>query len=163
TGVVSLYVGTITTVLSRKWRRLRNGTQSAWSSFWSGRIGAKLVQIAGYKLRDRAVPANRPTEVAIAMNAEATFGSLPRAMREPRLDGSTARQDALVADLAERRDEAASRLAELVTALENVRLDLLRLRAGGGSVEGITRDIAAVRAFGDQADRLLAGGREVEE
>ena len=54
----------------------------------------------------------------------------------------------LVADLTERR---------------HMRLDLLRLRTGGGSVEGITSDIAAARAFGEEADRLLASGRDVED
>ena len=51
----------------------------------------------------------------------------------------------------------------MVTALENLRLDLLRLRAGAGSTDGITRDIAAAKALGDEADRLLAASREVDE
>ena len=50
-----------------------------------------------------------------------------------------------------------------MTALENLRLDLLRLHAGAGNAEGITRDIIAAAALGDEADRLLAGAEEVEE
>jgi hypothetical protein len=76
--------------------------------------------------------------------------------------GSSARQEALVADLGAQRNVADARLGELVSALENVRLDLLRLRSGGGTVEGITRDIEAARRVGEEADRLMAGASEVE-
>jgi serine/threonine-protein kinase len=197
----ALYVGVIAAMFSTKWRRLREGKQSLWSRFWSGKLGANLVRFASINLGNRAVPADRPTELAIAMSAEAMFGTLPRAMRDSLGDvpavlreiegharaararveeldaaiaeaqhgrganrsGSAERQESLLADLSERRNAAEARLAELVTALENVRLDLLRLRAGGGSVDGITRDIAAARAFGEEADRLLASGREVDD
>jgi hypothetical protein len=37
------------------------------------------------------------------------------------------------------------------------------LRAGGGSFDGITIDLAAAKEFGLEADRLLASGREVEQ
>ena len=196
-----LYVGAITTAFSNKWRRLRSGAGSMWSRLWSGKVGERLVRIASYRLGERAVPANRPTEMAIAMNAEALFGTLPTAVRKSlgdvpailrelegharvararideldaaiaeaqhgrgaHLSGSSARQESLIADLADRRSRAELRLAELVTALENVRLDLLRLRTGGGTVDGITRDLAAAREFGREADRLLASGREVED
>ncbi|MDB4912454.1 MAG: hypothetical protein JWM95_98 [Gemmatimonadetes bacterium] len=200
-GFAGLYLGIIATAISAKWRRLRRADSSVWLRFWSGKLGEKLVGLASMNLGQRAVPADRPTELAIAMSAEAMFGTLPRPVRDSLGDvpavlrelegharvartrvaeldaaiaeaqhgraagrtGSSERQDALVADLAARRTQAETRLSELVTALENVRLDLLRLRTGGGSVEGVTRDIAAARAFGEQADRLLAGGREVEE
>ena len=46
--------------------------------------------------------------------------------------------------------------------LETVRLDLLRLQVGVGSVEHITRELAAATAVGEEADRLEAGRREVE-
>jgi serine/threonine-protein kinase len=200
-AAVGLYIGGITTAFSSKWRRLRSGVGSMWAKVWSGKVGERLVRIASYKLGERAVPANRPTEMAIAMNAEAMFGTLPTAMRKSlgdvpailrelegharvararideldaaiaeaqhgrgaHLSGSSARQEALIADLADRRGRAEQRLAELVTALENVRLDLLRLRTGGGTVDGITRDLAAAREFGREADRQLASGREVED
>lgn len=195
---VSLYLGAITTAFSSKWRRLRQGTGSRWPRFWSGQIGHRLSRVAMFRLGDRAVPADRPTELAIAMNAEAMFASFPKEMRDslgdvpevlrgieaharvararleeldaaiaeaqvgPPRPGSEQRQQVLVADLTAARERAEERLAELVSVLENLRLDLLRLRAGGGSVESITLDIASAREFGEQADRLLAGGREVE-
>ncbi len=194
----SLYAGAIIGMFSSKWKRLRAGKGSIWSRFWSGPVGHQLARMAMFRLGDRSVPANRPTELAIAMNAEAMFESFPKALRDslgdvpevlrviegharvararieeldaaiaeaqsgPARPGSEQRQQALVADLVVAREAAELRLAELVSALENLRLDLLRLRAGGGSVDGITIDLAAAREFGEQADRLLAGGLEVE-
>jgi eukaryotic-like serine/threonine-protein kinase len=198
-GFVGLYVGLFSTAFSSRWRRLRLGTGSLWSKMWSGPVGKQLAQLASINLGDRAVLADRPTEMAIAMSAEAMFATFPKELREslgdvPKvlhdleaharairsriedLDASLAeaqrgptravatnRQDALVADLTAVREHAQARLEQIVTALENLRLDLLRLRAGGGSVEGITLDLATAREFGQEADRLLESGREVEQ
>jgi len=198
-ALVSLYLGLVTTAFSSRWRRLRRGTGSLWSKLWSGPVGTQLARVASINLGERAVLADRPTEMAIAMSAEAMFATFPKALREslgdvpqvlhglesharvirsrienldaslaeaqrgPGRTVSTERQDALVADLTAARERAQTRLEELVTALENLRLDLLRLRAGGGSVEGITLDLAAAREFGQEADRLLESGREVDQ
>jgi hypothetical protein len=198
-GFVGLYVGLFSTAFSSRWRRLRLGTGSLWSKMWSGPVGKQLAQLASINLGDRAVLADRPTEMAIAMSAEAMFATFPKELREslgdvPKvlhdleaharairsriedLDASLAeaqrgptravatnRQDALVADLTAVREHAQARLEQIVTALENLRLDLLRLRAGGGSVEGITLDLATAREFGQEADRLLESGRELEQ
>jgi len=198
-AVIGLYVGAVATAFSSRWRRFRRGTGSMWSKLWSGKIGQQLERFASFNLGDRVVPADRPTELAIALSAEAMFATFPKELREslgdvpkvlhgleaharsmrarieelnvsladaqrgPTRPVATERQDALVNDLIAARERAESRLEELVTALENLRLDLLRLRAGGGSVEGITLDLAAAREFGEDADRLLASGREVEQ
>jgi predicted Ser/Thr protein kinase len=198
-AVVSAYVGILGTAVSKKWSRLRNATDPLWSRFWQGRPGRLLARIASIRLGQRAVAANRPTELAIAMSAEAVFatlskdlrqslGDVPEALRgleararnarariaeldvaitdaerQPGRVGSIDRRDSLVRDLTAARSIAEARLAEVVTALENLRLDLLRLRAGAGSTDGITRDIAAAKALGDEADRLLAASREVDE
>jgi len=72
-------------------------------------------------------------------------------------------RDALVADLRAARDAAQTRLGEVVAALETIRLDLLRLRAGAGTVESVTADLTNAREIGEQTERLLAAQREVEE
>ena len=197
-AIAGLYVGAFATAFSSRWRRLRRGTGSVWSRLWSGKIGQQLARVASINLGDRAVPADRPTELAIALSAEAMFATFPKNLRESLGDvpkvlhgleaharsvrnriqeldaalaeaqrgpgrGAADRQDSLVADLTAARERAEARLEEIVTALENLRLDLLRLRAGGGSVEGITLDLAAAREFGEEADRQLASGREVEQ
>jgi hypothetical protein len=74
-----------------------------------------------------------------------------------------ARRAALVADLTAARDQARARLSESVAALETIRLDLLRLRAGAGSVDRITADLAAAGEIGLTVDRLLAAGAEIDD
>jgi eukaryotic-like serine/threonine-protein kinase len=193
------YVGLFTTILSTRWRRLRKGSGSAWEKFWQGKPGRLLSRLASVNLGARAIPANRPTELGIAMSAESLYSSFPKQMREslgdvpsvlrsleahahaararieevdamvaqaqnaPRGGVSADRQSALVADLRAERTKADARLADVVTALENVRLDLLRLHAGVRTTDGITQDLAAAKALGDDADRLIAGVREADE
>jgi serine/threonine-protein kinase len=86
--------------------------------------------------------------------AEAQQGAAPGA--------ATAHRDKLVTDLTAARDLARIRLSEAVAALETIRLDLLRLRAGAGSVDRITADLAAAGEIGETVDRLLAAGEEIE-
>ena len=198
-GVLALDAGIVGTALTLRWRRLREGSGSRLARFWEGRVGQKLAAISGYKLGLRAIPANRPTELAISMSAEALFANFSSEMRESlgdvpsamhaleshakaaralideldatieqamhsaAPDASTERREALVADLRDRRAAAEARRAEVVSAMENVRLNLLRLQAGIGSVEGVTQDLSAAQAIGDGAARLLEGVREAEE
>jgi predicted component of type VI protein secretion system len=61
------------------------------------------------------------------------------------------------------RDEARQRLAESVAALENLRVDLLRLRAGTAKLESVTTKLGKARDIAEQVDRLLEGQLEVEE
>ena len=60
------------------------------------------------------------------------------------------------------RDAAAGRLAVAVAALENIRLDLLRLTAGAGTVDQISADLTAARQVGAEVDAMIAGRQEVE-
>jgi len=63
----------------------------------------------------------------------------------------------------ELRDEARRRLAESVAALENLRVDLLRLRAGAVKLERVTTKLGKARDLAEQVDRLLEGQLEVEK
>lgn len=198
-AIGSLYAGVFGTMVSTKWKRLRQGTGSAWAGLWQGAIGQRLAKISGFKLGQRAVPANRPTELAISMSAEALFANFPRELREslgdvpsalhaleaharaarahiaeldatidqalrgPGKSAAVERQEALAAELRAARAASEARLSDVVTALENVRLNLLRLQAGVGSVDSITQDLEAARVVGDDAARLLAGVHEADE
>jgi serine/threonine-protein kinase len=71
-------------------------------------------------------------------------------------------RERLRADLVSRRDEAARRLGAAVTALESIRLNLLRLKAGTGSVTDLTQDLSAAREITERL-RLEAGAREEVE
>lgn len=76
-------------------------------------------------------------------------------------DGLDTQRAAVDADLRAARDAAQRRLADAVAALEGIRLDLLRLCAGAGSVDSLTADLAAAREVSEQVDRLLVGRAEV--
>ncbi len=76
------------------------------------------------------------------------------------LDG---RRAAVVADLRAAQADAQRRLGNAVAALETIRLDLLRLRGGVGTVASITADLDAARELGVEAERLLVAHQEVEK
>jgi eukaryotic-like serine/threonine-protein kinase len=197
-AALGAYAGVIGTLISSKWRRLRRASGPKGAEWWQSRVGRVLARVAGFKLGQRAVPANRPTELAIAMSAEALYDAFPKVIRESlgdvpavvralqahaheararieELDATLAeaqhgparaadhdRRAAVGSELRDARGRAEARLADVVMALENVRLDLLRLHAGTVTAAGITRDLAAARALGESADRAIAGLKEAE-
>jgi eukaryotic-like serine/threonine-protein kinase len=73
-----------------------------------------------------------------------------------------AARERLREDLTAERAHVAQRLAAAVAALENIRLDLLRLTAGVGTLDQISADLTAARAIGAEVDAALAGQAEVE-
>jgi len=133
---------------------------------------------------------HRPTELAIGMAAEQLFADLPKASRKhlgdlphvvARLEADAQRMRARLEELQEvvadprggdareaeaalraERDAVQKRLTNAVAALESIRLGLLRLRSGAGSLQSMTTDLAAARALGEAVDRLLEGQREVD-
>jgi serine/threonine-protein kinase len=66
-------------------------------------------------------------------------------------------------DLTATRDAAARRLATAVAALENLRLDLLRLKAGAGTVDELSANLTAARRLAGEIDAVVAGRIEAEE
>jgi hypothetical protein len=66
------------------------------------------------------------------------------------------------AELLRRRGDTGERLTMAVGALENVRLGLLRLRAGIGSVDDLTEHLARAQEIGDRIDAELQARREVD-
>lgn len=172
TAFVGSYVGILMTVFTRKWKRLRDGKGSLMTSLWQGRVGQAMGRIAGYQLGARAIPPDRPTELGIAMSAEALYVGRPKEVRQTLGDvpsvlhgleaQARAMQEQLVADLRAARATAEQRLADIVTALDTLRLNLLRLHAGAGSAESITQDLASAKSLGEDVDRLLEGGAEAE-
>src|SRR5258708_30162066 len=68
----------------------------------------------------------------------------------------------LRADLIAQREQAAQRLAVSVAALENIRLDLLRLKSGVGTVDQLTADLDAARDLQAEINLAIEARREVE-
>ena len=60
------------------------------------------------------------------------------------------------------RDEAREKLRAAVAALETIRLGLLYMHAGSGTVESLTMELRVAQGLSDDMENLLAGHREVE-
>ena len=88
----------------------------------------------------------------------------PGATRHPDLQAASVvdTRERLRADLTRQRDQAAGRLATTVAALEGIRLNLLRLKAGTGSVAELTVDLAAARDVMDALSRSADAAEQVE-
>ena len=154
---------------------------------WNSRLGEWVAKRLGAPDRSHAVGAGvfRATEAAIGLAAGELFAALPKAYREQlgELPGTVAALEARAAGaraeldvvsamaasspgdatvLEARRRSAASHLAESVTALEGIRLDLLRLHAGAGDLAPLTTLIDAARLLGEDVSRLVSAQREVD-
>ncbi len=71
--------------------------------------------------------------------------------------GAHARDDRarLTQELDDAREQTQRRLSAVLAALESIRLDLLRLSAGVGDPDSLTRAVRAARRLGDDVDALL--------
>jgi serine/threonine-protein kinase len=154
---------------------------SWWDRLWGGRLGRWMVRLAGGG-EGRALPAaNEPTEVALGRAAEALFAALPAAEQKqlvevPRvlrqLEGDVQalrRQEQaltkalteaagrvdLVRDLESARKAGSAKLATALSALENLRIDLLRISAGQAAGPGLTEHLEAARRIGREVDARI--------
>jgi hypothetical protein len=176
-------------IAGHRYQRRRAVAGERWLEFWNGRVGEWAARLAGLGLKRLpagAAPDSRRTETAIAEAADRLFRELPEAARRAledlpdilrqmelqtletrtwisELEASAAGHDARTQELAEARDGAQQSLAESVTALEAIRLELLRFHEGGGTLEGLTAQLDAAHEITQAVDRLLAGRREVRE
>jgi predicted Ser/Thr protein kinase len=70
--------------------------------------------------------------------------------------------DRLRAALERERKKAAARLATSVAALENLRLDLMRLKAGVATLDELSADLAAARDIQAEIDLAIEAHREAD-
>jgi serine/threonine-protein kinase len=185
-GAVSLSIGT-----TLRARRIDPKAERRFK-FWKGRFAKWLFKVAGIGLKKKALPmrpTHRPTELQIGFAVDALYEQLPKALRSGlgdvlsvvrhlEADAQKLRQtlemlnDAhaaaraagheIPADLHDARETTEEHLAEAVASLETIRLGLLRLTTGTGTVEGLTTDLAAAADVGDEINRLMAGMADVE-
>ncbi len=153
--------------------------------FWEGKSGERLVRLASVGLRRGALAAPvspQHTEVALGRATDALFEALPKSIRRDlktvpatvsrlesdagRLRQSLDKLDDLLAfgddaDLCDQRDIAAERLASTVTALENIRLGLLRLQLGAAPLAQVTEALGAAARIGSDIDLALDADDEI--
>jgi eukaryotic-like serine/threonine-protein kinase len=172
-------------------QRRRDVDTEVWWAFWKGRLGRSAFALAR-RLRRGAVPStpmtHRATELSLGMAAEQLFESLSRDVRKElgelpsvlarlQLDAQTLRsrleqleplvatRDADASAQAERRaerDVVARKLADVVGALETIRLNLLRLHADSSALPGITTHLELAEEVSRDVERLLAARSDVD-
>jgi serine/threonine-protein kinase len=162
-----------------------------WLSFWESAAGRWIFRLArlGLGRLHGAGTSFRPTELAIGLAVDRLFEQLPKDVRRSfrelpgvvraleqhaermrarireldRLVGDAGEgSDVVVGDLRAARAAAEARLAEVVAALESIRMELLRMHAGAGSVEGMTADLGSARELAQELERLVEGRLEVD-
>ncbi len=95
---------------------------------------------------------------------DALQGAGERGRLSGQIDGDIkARRDRVVTDLQAERDLVQRRLKDAVAALETIRLNLLRLHAGAGSIQSLTTDLTLAREAAQEVELLLEAHREIDE
>jgi serine/threonine-protein kinase len=136
-----------------------------WHRLWAGKFGRFFFRIAGKGIKPperRAIASADATELVLGRSVLAVYESLPAAEREQVPDVPA------VVERLEKEAEAlraagrtGAHLAETVAALENLRLSMLKLRAGTGSVGDLTEWLERAREIGDVVDRRIESERDV--
>lgn len=162
---------------------------SAWTGRF-GAIAFSIARKLSKQRPLPAPMTHRATELSLGLAAEQLFESLPKASREALRDVPTSLerlqrdaqqlrehyasvQDALqraggaasteaYASVRAHRDRLHERLRMTVSALETIRLGLLRLHAGTESLAGLTTHIADALDASADVERLVAARGEVE-
>ncbi|HXY20079.1 MAG TPA: serine/threonine-protein kinase [Gemmatimonadales bacterium] len=147
---------------SGKWiRRLNN----IWHRVWAGKVGRGFFRLAGAGLRKsqrRAIVSADATELVLGRSVLAAWDALPAGERDAVRDvPAVVERLEKEAEALRARGETGERLAETVAALENVRLALLKLRAGTGSVGDLTLWLERAREIGEAVDQRIEAEREV--
>ena len=137
---------------------------------WHGPGGEWMNRLASWRLA-RSLDANalrdRPTELALGIAAEELYralsaetrkalGDLPGMLRELEAEASAVRGEMLAAQ-GSARETKQQRLQSVVAALEALRLDLLRLTVGVGTIQSVTTAMHAALELGEAATRAAAG------
>jgi hypothetical protein len=153
-------------------------------------VGRWLFRIGGFKVRRRLgadSAAEHRTEVALGSSARALFDRLPTATRRQlselpgiveglEADAVRTRQrrghlrqlhggaddPQLTARLTAAEQSLTRRHAEVVTALEGIRLSLLRLHVGTATVEGLTTDLGRAADLATRLSDLADAQDEVD-
>jgi len=147
----------------RRWiRRL----DSLWHRVWAGWAGRTFFRLAGMGLRAperRAITSADATELVVGRSVLAAYEALPKTERDrvPDVPAVVARLER-EAEALRAQGQTGERLAETVAALENVRLALIKLRVGSGSVGDLTEWLERAREIGEYVDRRIEAQGDVQ-
>ena len=169
-------------LVPRSLQRRMIGSARGW--LWNSRFGNWLAERLAPKGRGVPLAAFRPTEMALEVAIDDLFTALPDEYRESLRDlpaiahrltaratelregaalDANASGDLTTPDQALEKVKSASvtRLKETVTALERLRIGLLRLHGGLADLRPVTTALEAARAIDRDVGRLAEGQAEV--
>ena len=150
-------------IQQRRWLRKLD---TLWHRLWAGKFGRFFFRVAGTGIEPpvrTAIASADATELVLGRSVLAAWEALPDAQRDEVRDvpAVVARLER-EAEVLRAHGQTGERLAETVGALENLRIALLRLRAGSGSVDDLTTWLERAREIGEAVDRRLAAESEVK-
>ena len=144
-------------------------------SFWKGKWARRIAAFVGLGLDHSKRPTlGMPmlTEVALGRATDHLFQALPKATRRElaslpqtikQLETNASNLRASIAVVDEPLASVArARLAATVTALENIRLDLMRLQSGTVGIESVTASLEAAQRASQQIEYAVQSRAEVE-
>jgi eukaryotic-like serine/threonine-protein kinase len=151
-------------IQQKRWiRRL----DTLWHRLWAGRFGRFFFRVAGWGLaapERHAIASADATELVLGRSVLAIYEGLPPADREQVRDvPAVVERLEKEAEALRARGQTGEHLAETVAALENLRLALLKLRAGTGTVGDLTLWLERAREIGEYVDRRIAAEGEVQQ
>jgi hypothetical protein len=148
------------------WKKKRVPTVASTRPTESILAGAAADVFAGLPAGDRAALSAVPEVVrrleALATQLRTRKAALDQAIGAVGDLGGGARRAKVAGDMVAEREVVSERLRATVEGLENLRLDLLRLRAGVGSPVDLTEAIEAARQIGLDVTFTLEGRSEAE-
>ena len=151
-------------IQQRRWMRRMD---TLWHRLWAGKFGRWFFRVAGKGIKAperRAIASADATELVLGRSVLGIYEALPAADRKqvPDVPAVVARLEK-EAEALRAAGQTGERLAGTVAALENLRLAMLKLRAGTGSVGDLTEWLERAREIGDYVDRRIEGEGEVKK
>ena len=147
-----------------KWMRRFN---EAWNRIWASGVGRFFFKMAGFRMKEpdlRFLPSTDATEMVLGRAATDVFDGLPADLQDqvpevPTLIQRLERD----AEVLRRVGHTGEDLTEAVAALENLRVAMLRVEAGAGSIDDLTLQLERAQEVGDRIDADLLGREDVEK
>jgi hypothetical protein len=138
----------------------------AWNRIWASAVGRYFFKMAAFRMKDSVrmyQPSNDATELVLGRAAEDIFEALPEDVRTQVPEVPTLiRRLERDAEVLRHVGHTGEDLTEAVAALENLRLGMLRIQAGSGSVNDLTAHLEHAQEIGDRIDADLLGRDDVE-
>ena len=150
-----------------KQRRILRRLNSLWYKVWAGKVGRWFFRASGWGLHAAERPALagvEATELVLGRSALSAYHALPDGTQQqlPEVPRVVTELEA-AAEALRARGDTGEHLTETVAALERLRLALIKVQAGTGSVQDLTAAFERARDIGAHVDERIAAQREVDD